>query len=535
MPVAEAVATGAFSIPRNDDWAFARVAFDLHRTGDVHLVGWGEMTMVGQLVWALPFLAVLGNTMVAVHVAAVVLAAVGLGCTYLVLRHWLRPAAAVLGTASVAAFPPFALTVPTFMTDVPSYALQAACLALGLPALRGERPRRGLLAASVLVGFAGFTMRDTALVAPVAVLAGAAWASRRRTRADLVLCAGLAAALLTASAAFFAWRHGLPNDQPSRAGFAPSLGLENAKAFLTLGLALLPAALALLAARGRPPLRAAGLAAGAFVLGVALFVVARGDSVITGNYLDPLGALGNGVLTCCRVSPLAGGIWPALSVATVIAAVALAALVGSAAWDGARRLLAERRAPAPHDVALGVFGALAAVSVVGRGLMGLPAFDRYLLPLLLAALVPALRAVSGPVGRRWAPALTGLAALVALTVVLGADLSAYDAARWRAGERLVRSGIPPRQVDAGFEWLGAHSPGVVPDRARGPWAPPLGPNAETFPSAGNCGLVASSPRPEPGLELVERRRFRGLGPLADGAVWAYRNPAACRLTAQRAG
>jgi hypothetical protein len=219
-------------------------------------------------------------------------------------------------------------------------------------------------------------------------------------------------------------------------------------------------------------------------------------------------------------------------VATVIAAVALAALVGSSAWDRGRGLLAARRPPAPRDVTLAVFGGLAAVAVVGRGLMGLPAFDRYLLPVVLAALVPALRPVAAPVTRRWAPALAGLAALGALAFVLGADSSAFDAARWRAGERLARAGIPPRRIDAGFEWLGAHAPGIVPDPGRGAWAPPFGPNMANFASAGNCGLVTGSRRPEAGLRLLGRESY-ARGPLAQGTLWVYRNGPACRLAAMR--
>jgi hypothetical protein len=60
LPVALAMTTHAISVPRDDDWAYRRVLFDFALSGHYSLVGWGTMTLVGQILWALPFVLVLG-------------------------------------------------------------------------------------------------------------------------------------------------------------------------------------------------------------------------------------------------------------------------------------------------------------------------------------------------------------------------------------------------------------------------------------------------------------------------------------------
>src|SRR5581483_5656848 len=71
------------------------------------------------------------------------------------------------------------------------------------------RRRSQLLAATLLLGFWGFSIREFALAAPLAVLA-AMWFDRREDRPRLTVAA---TALLGASGALYLWRSGLPGAQ----------------------------------------------------------------------------------------------------------------------------------------------------------------------------------------------------------------------------------------------------------------------------------------------------------------------------------
>src|SRR5579864_5673438 len=75
----------AAAIPRTDDWAFARVALTLHATGHVHLV-----------VWALPWLALLGAHLWVLDLSASVLVAAGLVAAHRLARTVTGPGAALI-------------------------------------------------------------------------------------------------------------------------------------------------------------------------------------------------------------------------------------------------------------------------------------------------------------------------------------------------------------------------------------------------------------------------------------------------------
>ena len=77
--------------------------------------------------------------------------------------------------------------------------------------------------------------------------------------------------------------------------------------------------------------------------------------------------------------------------------------------------------------------------------------------------------------------------------------AAFDSARWRAGEALVRQGIPAATIDAGFEWVGYHAqePAHMANRQPTPdwWV-------QLFPSFTTCGFVSSSPQFLAGARLI---------------------------------
>ncbi len=138
----------------------------------------------------------------------------------------------------ILAFPGFARSSATFMTDVPTYALMMLCLLLGTRWLQDDGGRVGLIA-SLGAGLLAVSIREFALAAPIAILV-AAWARNRPQErvwlagVSIVLAAGLVGvAYLSASLS----GHGAP------ATLNPRALIALAPAFATLAAVLLPATL----------------------------------------------------------------------------------------------------------------------------------------------------------------------------------------------------------------------------------------------------------------------------------------------------
>jgi hypothetical protein len=161
-----------------------------------------------------------------------------------------------------------------------------------------------------------------------------------------------------------------------------------------------------------------------------------------------------------------------------------------------------------------------AIGMMGFGL-AFPIFDRYLWPLvppiatLLLLPVGDSSAARSSTSRAWERlGIAALLSLLAFAVVLTMNSHAWDAARWRAGEALVRAGLRPEQIDAGYEWMGYHA--AAPARpARQPgrtWY------ASWWPDAVICGVATSGGFRLPDSVYIGRVRYRLLliaGPTHD--------------------
>jgi hypothetical protein len=167
--------------------------------------------------------------------------------------------------------------------------------------------------------------------------------------------------------------------------------------------------------------------------------------------------------------------------------------------------------------------ALAAAAVLDAALL-----DRYLWPALLpgAILLLAARSPHRPVRGRIPPAaLVALAVSAALALALTANSDAYDAARWRAGE--AQAGLPPLAIDAGFEWIGAHSTTVADPARRVGGNPQQSWWTKMFALPAPCIEVANSVLTSPGYRLTGTVSWRPLLVAGTAHLYIYRRTA-CR-------
>jgi nitrate reductase NapE component len=540
LPVAALSAGHAWTLPWADDWAYERMAASLERTGHLHFIGWNDVTLVGQLAWGVPWIAVFGPSLATIHWAGATAALAGLVGACALLRMFLPLDAALLGTAALGLSPLYILLAGTFMTDLPAFATEMWCIGLGIASLRSANRRWLLLAAALVVGAYGFTIRESALSAPLAVIVGLL--VERADRRERLRVVGAAAVFAVVLVVFYRWRHGLAAPDLSR---TPRFELRDdivalCEAFMVIALVASPvAAVALAGRRLRFNSRVVWLGA-AVSLTAALVPLSQiwyhdlPQSIFPGNLITQEGALGDHVLSGTRPDLFPAAAWVAIE--------ALAVASGCVAASACLRLAAtRRRRSVPGSALIVAYLVVSLLAYVGRADTKATLYDRYLLGaavmVILVVLLDAAPTFSGSRGplaagafALWLPAL--------LSVVLLLDSAAYNRARWDAGERAVADGVPANAIDAGFEWVGYHHRGAIGRRSwTGPGAPaPLellnvaGVYAIGF---GDLPCVVVSDSPKGGLPLRSVTRYDSLGGLEQRTLYAYEVPRVCRALARR--
>ena len=456
LPVLVSALSGNLAIPHNDAWSMSRIAQTFARTGRIRLLNWNDMNLIGQVVMLGP----LGSSIVVQQLAVAVLSLLCLFCVYCLLAMSLSPRDAVLGTALLGLWPGWASLSTSFETDVPTFAATFAALLLGRRALR--RDSVGWLTAALVVSFWAVSIREQAIVAPVAIFTYG-WLTRRSRRrlsaGRLCLAAAAGAALV---AGFEAWRWGLPmgQDPAPTAGLLRFLGglfAWGARTYLTLAIALAPAVL-VGAGRHRWVRRdCVGVA-----VGIVLVVLAWRCGGVVGRYLEQSGEYSQVLPGTRAVIPPV--LWDMLLALGCVSGALLVPLV-CRRWRSVNPLL-------------GLFTILAYTEIVVIGAAGHGVFDRYLpvlVPGTLAAVLshpgarstakpwsrPRLRGLAshfGAAGIRRGSAVAALALLGVTSALLAANGFAFDAARWHAAQLVAKAGVSPSRIAAGVEWTGWHSP-----------------------------------------------------------------------------
>jgi hypothetical protein len=543
-PVAMASASGSLRIPHFDDWSFTRVALTYFDTGQLHLTGSNAMMLVGQLAWARPFTAVFGESVRSLNISGAAAAGLALAGTYLVARRFLRARLALLATLLMGVFPAFGPLAMTFMTDPPAFAAETLSLGIGLAGLACQgRSRLVALSVSLVIGMFGFTIREAALAAPLAVLVGWTLDEIHRGRRPLrPLIVGVT--LLALAGGLYLWRHGLRGDTSPGEGegltLGPSLVVSAGFAYFTLTVGVLPAISLLGSAcwkeRARLSWRLGALAASVLALVCVLYPKLKSgrfpDSLFLGYVFHMRGPWGNQALLGDRELLFPAPFWVLLNVAAFVAGVLLAGYLACRVVD-----LWARRSTPPREQAIGlaVLLAYASTTIAGIALLavlGGATYERYLWGIALVLVVLVLREVRSHATRtRIITSGVALGAVVVTSFALVAGGQAFDVARWHAGTRAEGLGVNPRDTDAGLEWVGFHYRGLAHEKhvARR-WRPPARRYMDDFPRAGNCLLVSTSALDDP--QLIPRGTIR-YRPFLIGEyrrLLLYRNPPGCRAT-----
>jgi hypothetical protein len=522
----------------------------LYETGRLQFTGWTIMTLVGQVAFTMPFLWLLQGSPWAFAASAATLAIIGITASYILARRVLPTPRAAFAVLAVLVFPGFMLSTTTFMTDVPTYAAEMLCLAVGAVALgRSDADhRRRWFVASLIIGCWAFSIREFALAAPLAVLIAVTASDPLGPRRRYLFAAD---AVLATCALIYLIAHSLPGQsviqiQP----FQPGAVAHVVAGVTTLALMLAPALVLGAAtwvpiwrrptdeAGRRTRLRAtigAGLGIAVAVVLACLFANDGGvfpsftasgrTGVIVGNLFAQTGALGGDVLAGTRPMLYPAVLWIGLETVAIVAGFAALAALGAAlgaGGPGVIRAMDLRRHDSPLGSTLGLLVIFATIYGVETIVFGLNAstFDRYLWSLGLPLSVLLLwRPSEDRVARSERPAGSALrrdaalqrptrwlagamlcgSGVLSLALVLNA--LAFDVARWRIGEAAMADGTPAMSIDAGFEWLGYHATEIANPAAPAP--DHANQYTRLWTSSRECVVVSNSLLDWPALSLAD--------------------------------
>lgn len=514
VPAALAAAGRTFGLPHNDDFTFMTTAVDYHRTGGFHLGGDEQMVLVGHVLWGQPFLRLFGGGVVALHLAGLAAAAIGLGACFLVLRQRSSARAALLGTACVALLPGYALLAGSFVTDVTAFAAQMVSLALGLAALdRRGGGRALLLGASLSAGVAAFSSRQTAVPALLAVAVAAVWQSAvvRRAWRTMAVDLGLILCASAAVATMVLWRFGLAEQAHSPTGrVGMSHVLAAVAAISTLALFLAP--LSWLVARSAltRPTQWGAVALGVISTLYWLRLPLEGRDLLLGNLFTRRGA-NDGVIGGVKADIFPPWVWPGLQVLAMFGVLALLTLAWHHLTDVGPRLrqMFEQEGGAA-GLLLAIFTLLALAAALAPAARGANIFDRYLWP--AGAGIAAILVRQVPVGllRRRSAAAGSLALLALLALVTAVSVTesiSFDRARWNIGEQAVASGVPADLIDAGYEWTGHHAIRPLSRKRPAEVLTAVSWWSRLYSSGLPCVVVTASPSDDPRYALERRRSY----------------------------
>jgi hypothetical protein len=428
--------------PLADEWAFGRGAFDFAAGHGIHYNHWASMPLLGQWIWAWPFIKVLGPSYFSLRLSVICLSWLGL----IAFQFLLMASAgacrvtAALATIAFALSPLFFSLQGVFLTDLPG--LSFALIALALYE-RGRKTRSlpVWLLAALPATFAA-TTRQNMVVVPI-VVAVVLWGEPTlRRRAPWWVPIALP---LVLAGAVYAWFQLRADARLLHFKFAEPTTILLAP-YVTLIIAAL-IALPVLAVGEKPKCDrpfawtlAAVLAAEAYWCYYRNLLPYGSLYPFIHGMITPSGAYSENMMSGTRPAVLSQ---PVRWVLTGLGCLAAAAIF--------ERIWVRRNES---------WSVLTLFAVLQIPFLFLAPwlYDRYLLVFLPGLIAVAAGTIESAAAWTWPLALAWLVGSAAISVSLVHDWYSWNIARWQLGTRAIQMlQIPPRRIEGGFEWDGVHN------------------------------------------------------------------------------
>jgi hypothetical protein len=453
-----------------DDFSYVKTAFVFAQTGHFVYNGWATAMLGAQIVWAAPFIRLIGYSFFATRVSTVVLATLCVWVTHSAFRRvGLDRSLANFGSLTVGLSPLFLPMAVTFMTDISGLIATVACIYCCLRAIESQSSRGTIawLVVSVTAGLLGGTTRQIAWLTALVMVPSAVWIMRRRRGVlPLAVLLWVVSVVFIAGCMWWFKRQLFSVPEPLIPGRLELRSLRELAgtmlaALLCLCLLLMPALSSALPLLRRTSARVtAALVAGSLVaLWVCRFVTyhlaEKGLLPWTGDIVDRLDIfsypnawfLGTAPTTFHAPERWVGSFIVLFTTAAFITVICKAPETAPADKT-------ERPSWRELFALLGPFTAAYLVLLMPRGIWA-QILDRYLLPLIVIALIALLRVYQERISPKLPRVSWVVLALVAIFSVLGThDWIADYRARLDAVQRLQSAGVPRTKIEVGYEFDG---------------------------------------------------------------------------------
>lgn len=454
-----------------DDFSYVKTAFVFAQTGHFVYNGWATAMLGAQIVWAAPFIKLLGYSFFATRVSNVVLAILCVWLTHAVFRRaGLNRAHAILGALTLGLSPLFVPLCATFMTDISGLLGIVAAIYCCLRALESTSSGAAIfwLVLGNIAGLLGGTTRQISWLAVLVLMPSAAWLLRKRRGVPTVaIVLWLLGAVFIAASMWWFKHQPFYVPEPLIKGHVGLRSLRElagslAAAGLCLAFLILPALATALPGIRRLRVKAIGvlIAASLVLMWIGRFLAyhhaEKGLFPWTGDIVDNLGTFSTTNAWFLGLSPSTFNApdRAVVSVIVVFLAVTFAyAVYRSSEGTGSR---VSGAGPTWFTLAqlLVPFTLAYIVLLFPRGIWD-TIIDRYLLPLMVITLIALLRFHQERISSRL-PMLSWVAliALTALSILGTHDWIASHKARLEAVHRLQAAGVPLTKIEAGYEFDG---------------------------------------------------------------------------------
>jgi hypothetical protein len=349
------------------------------------------------------------------------------------------------------------------MTDVPAMSLSFIAIYFGLKYLENETNiRYGFFALFIVSGLGGLAVRQTAIAAPLAVFIYLI-VSQKKLRKFHVGC----------FTAFLIVSGTLVISLQQTVGFVPlEIKFPNVveigtslKAFTTFTLMIAPITIfwgtRLLTIRKIEMMKAELLITSGILL--SLITVFR-SGFFLGNYYSQIGILMNQTMGGQRPLLFSGLFWSVLIMTSLVSALLFIAFLSLCIRNIRNRVIEGNTIRLTN--ASGILMVFISISMVLLAITifsGQSTFDRFLWPMAVATSVVIMSFIEE---KKTSVTISSGAYGLLLVLLLVSSLLAtlnifsYEEAQWKSGRLLVKSGFPPKSVDAGFDWMG-HNEGYI--------------------------------------------------------------------------
>lgn len=430
--------SGNLAIPHNDAWSHSRIARTFAETGEIKLLFWNRSALLGQIIVLGP----LASSLVAQQTFVWFLSIVTLGSIFYIIKDEIGSYYAAISLFLISIYPGFMLLSTSFMTDIPMYAAIFTSLALAKHAIQSDS--KLFFLGAMLIGAWGFTIREQALAAPIAIGLASMINIKKSKNLRPKFISLVMVFVLTLLGLFYHWRSGLFGNDTLAIQINPNLFKTffyvTTQSWFNLSLVAGLAAILVNTKTNNARIKVSFI----FGLLVASIYFINFDTryFFLPGYLSKDGSYAN-VLPPSL--PLFSDIIWNLLVLTSICFGFLTFLVLVLGKKSKNNLL-------------NIYSVITFCGIVLQIGLQQMIFDRYLiafLPWIFTSIfsnVPDIREVLANAKKLLFTLLSSFLFLISLSLTLHSF--AFDRARWEVASIIANSGVPEQRIDGGFEWSG---------------------------------------------------------------------------------